>query len=64
MPQIVLKNIPKYQKNLKFFSNFREKEKKYIIFCAKNSPNGYIDQNWVKFFPKTTEHYQFFLTPF
>ena len=63
IPQRFSKNIPKYQKKSEIFLTF-EKSKKIYHFCAKNCPNGYIDRNMVKFSPKTTEHYQFFLTPF
>ena len=51
------------KKKSKIFLTF-EKSKKIYHFCAKNCPNGYIDRNMVKFSPKTTEHYQHFLTPF
>ena len=50
MPLHLSKNIPEYQKNLKF-SIFREIEQIYL-FCAKNSPYDYIDKNWIKFSPK------------
>ena len=57
IPLHLSKNIPEYKKCEIFltFINIM------FFFHKQNNPNGYIDQNWVKFSRKTTKHYQFFL---